>query len=201
MDGQESFTSPTLLRRLSRRDRDESAWRDFVNRYGVRIRAWCLNRKLSPADADDVTQNVLLRLAKYMERFDYDSGQSFRGWLRRVTENAVRDFAKSQLDSNAVGGTAVLLQLNEIQAPQSLIERLEEVYDLELFEEAMSRVSGRVTKQRWLAWQLTAQDGVPANKVATRLEIPIATVYSSRFQVQEYIRQEIEYLEGTTNAS
>lgn len=201
MDGQESFTSPTLLRRLSRRDRDEGAWRDFVDRYGVRIRAWCLNRKLSPSDADDVTQEVLLRLAKYMGKFDYDSNQSFRGWLRRVTENAVRDFAKSRSNSDAVGGTAILQQINGVHAPQSLVERLEELFDLELMEEAMSRVSSRVNSQRWLAWQWTAQDGVPANEVAARLEIPIATVYSSRFQIQEYIRQEIEYLEGPDNSA
>jgi len=200
MDGQESFTSPTLLRRLSRRGRDEDAWRDFVDRYGVRIRAWCLNRKLSPTDADDVTQEVLLRLAKYMGKFDYDSNQSFRGWLRRVTENAVRDFAKSRSNPDAVGGTAILERINEVQAPQSLVERLEEVFDLELLEEAMSRVSSRVNSQRWLAWQLTAQDGVAANDVATRLNVPIATVYSSRFQIQEYIRQEIEYLEGAADS-
>ena len=201
MDGQESFTSLTLLRRLSRRERDESAWRDFVNRYGVRIRAWCLKRRLSPTDADDVTQDVLLRLAKHMEKFDYDSDQSFRGWLRRMTENAVRDFVKSQRNFNVIGSAAILQQLDEIRAPQSLVERLEEVFDLELLEEAMSRVSSRVNSQRWLAWQLTAQDGVPASEVATRLEIPIATVYSSRFQIQEYVRQEIEYLEGVTDAS
>lgn len=199
MDGQESFTSPTLLRRLSRRERDEGAWRDFVDRYGVRIRAWCLNRSLSPADADDVTQEVLLRLAKHMGKFDYDSRQSFRGWLRRVTENAVRDFAKSR-SHDASGGTAILQKLNEVQAPQSLVERLEEVFDLELLEEAMSRVSSRVNNQRWLAWQWTAQDGVAANDVATRLNVPIATVYSSRFQIQEYIRQEIEYLEGAADS-
>lgn len=200
MDGQESFTSPTLLRRLSRRERDEGAWRDFVDRYGVRIRAWCLNRKLSPTDADDVTQEVLLRLAKYMGKFDYDSSQSFRGWLRRVTENAVLNFAKSR-SRDAAGGSAILQQLNEVQAPQSLVERLEEVFDLELLEEAMSRVSTRVNRQRWLAWKLTAQDGMPASEVAVRLEIPIATVYSSRFQVQEYIRQEILYLEGKSDSA
>ena len=200
MDGQESFTSPTLLRRLSRRERDESAWRDFVNRYGVRIRAWCLKRRLSATDADDVTQDVLFRLAKQMEKFDYDSDQSFRGWLRRITENAVRDFIKSQRNLNLIGNAGILQQLDEIRAPQTLVERLEEVFDLELLEEAMSRVNSRVNRQRWLAWQLTAQDGVPANEVAARLEIPIATVYSSRFQIQEYIRQEIQYLEGVSGA-
>ncbi|MEW4491088.1 sigma-70 family RNA polymerase sigma factor [Thalassoglobus sp. JC818] len=201
MDSQESFTSPTLLRRLSRRERDESAWREFVNRYGVRIRAWCLKRRLNPTDADDVTQDVLLRLAKYIEKFDYDTDQSFRGWLRRITENSVRDFVKSQRKLNEIVGTGILLRLDEIRSPQSLVERLEEVFDLELLEEAKSRVSSRVNSQRWLAWQLTAQDGVPANEVATRLGMPIATVYSSRFQIQEYVRQEIEFLEGVSDSS
>jgi DNA-directed RNA polymerase specialized sigma24 family protein len=55
-------TSATLLYRLRAQPADGSAWQDFVARYRPRIYAHCLAFPLQPADAEDVTQAVLLRL-------------------------------------------------------------------------------------------------------------------------------------------
>ncbi len=41
---------------------------------------------------DDVTQEVLLRLAQKLGTFQYDPSRSFRGWLKTVTQNALADF-------------------------------------------------------------------------------------------------------------
>jgi len=81
-----STTHVSLLLRLRLDESNESAWIEFINRYGGRIYQWCLQRKLQPADAEDVTQNVLMKLAKAIQTFEYDSSLTFRGWLRTITE-------------------------------------------------------------------------------------------------------------------
>src|SRR5258706_14119590 len=86
-----SNTSPTLLGRLGKGS-DESAWEEFVDRYGRKIFAWCRQWRLQAADAEDVTQTVLLKLVDKLRSFAYDSGGSFRGWLRTLTEHALSDF-------------------------------------------------------------------------------------------------------------
>jgi RNA polymerase sigma-70 factor (ECF subfamily) len=65
-------TSPTLVGRLRAVPADENAWRDFVSIYGVHLLHWAKNWGLQDADAEDVTQATLLRLAKAMRDFDYD---------------------------------------------------------------------------------------------------------------------------------
>ena len=72
-------TSPTLLGRLGRSPTDQEAWAAFVDRYGPKIYAWCLHWRLQEADAQDVTQAVLLKLARTMARFTYDMESIYNG--------------------------------------------------------------------------------------------------------------------------
>ena len=76
-------TSPTLLGRVGKDPGDQVAWAAFVACYGPKIRGWCRQRGLQPADAEDVTQDVLLRLSRALKTFTYDPSRTFRGWLPR----------------------------------------------------------------------------------------------------------------------
>src|SRR5438132_14128374 len=84
-------TSPTLLARLRHSPADQTAWGEFVDRYGPRIYAWCRHWRLQEADAQDVTQAVLVRLAEKMRAFAYDPQRSFRGWLKTLARHAWDD--------------------------------------------------------------------------------------------------------------
>src|SRR5262249_4514938 len=78
----ESQTSATLLARLRQVPADQAAWAQFTQRYGRKIYAWCRRWNLQEADAEDLTQNVLLKLAEKMQTFVYDPEKSFRAWLK-----------------------------------------------------------------------------------------------------------------------
>src|SRR5262249_59472623 len=67
-----SLTSATLLGRLRCSPADQEAWKEFVLRYGPKIYRWCRQWNLQEADAQDVAQTVLLKLAGKMPAFDYD---------------------------------------------------------------------------------------------------------------------------------
>src|SRR5882672_1416650 len=51
-------------------------------------------------DARDATQEVYLRVFKYLERFR--AGEDFRGWLYRITINVCHDFARKRGSTGAV---------------------------------------------------------------------------------------------------
>src|SRR5438067_9189575 len=96
MGSSSSQTSPTLLGRLGRCPTDQAAWNAFVDRYGPKIYAWCLHWRLQKADAEDVTQNVLLKLSHTLVGFTYDPSKSFRAWLKTITRHALSDFLDSR---------------------------------------------------------------------------------------------------------
>jgi RNA polymerase sigma-70 factor (ECF subfamily) len=83
-ENNDARTSTTLLRRLRENPRDKPAWNEFVDRYGRMIYQWCRHWGLQGADAEDVTQNVLLELALQMRTFVCDPTGGFRGWLKII---------------------------------------------------------------------------------------------------------------------
>ena len=143
-------TSATLLMRVRDEPPDSPAWRDFIACYGPRIRAFCLARRLQPADADDLTQAVLLKLTVAMRRFQYDPARSFRAWLRTVTRNAVADFHSER---RAVVGDEVGRLLDAVEAREELAGEVEAGYERELLDEAMRRVRPRVPEKQWEAFR------------------------------------------------
>jgi|SRR5262245_220209 len=191
-----SPTSPTLLGRLRRAPADEAAWREFVQRYGRQILHWCRQWKLQEADAQDVTQTVLLILAEKMRDFDYDPAGSFRGWLRTVTQNAWKKLASRQHRAGAGSGDTVIDDLLQtVAARDDLLAKLEEEFDRELLEQATARVRLRVEPHTWDAFRLVALEGCSGAEAAARLHMKVAAVFVARSRVQKMLREEIELLE------
>ena len=190
-----SVTSLTLLHRLRSDEQDQEAWQQFVDRYGARIYDWCLNRKLETADAQDVTQEILLRLASQMRTFEYDPKKSFRGWLRRVTENAIIDFFRSNKLDRGKGGSSLISLKNE-PARVDLAAHLGEVFDLEMMDEAKSRVQKRVTEKRWLSWHLLTHTNLSGKEVAEKLGVSVGVAYANKSQIQKMIQAEIEAMDS-----
>ncbi len=194
-DNSVSETSQSLLLRIKRNRSDQAAWQEFVDRYENRIRSWCVSRGLQRTDADDITQNVMLKLAKNLEQFDYDPTLSFRGWLRRVTENAVFDFFRKRQIDDLVNGYGHPPSLYEPEAKKDLVQRISEAFDLELLDEAKARVQLRVKKERWLAWQMLAEMGFSGEEAGQKLDMKTASVYTAKNQVQKLIQEELDLLE------
>ena len=82
-------TSPTLLRRVCD-PADAESWREFDRRYGELIVRYALRIGLQLSDAEDVRQNVLLRLAQALPGFQYDPSRGrFRHYVARIARNEV----------------------------------------------------------------------------------------------------------------
>jgi RNA polymerase sigma-70 factor (ECF subfamily) len=189
-------TSATLLGQVGLSPSDEVAWARFVGLYGSRIRGWCRCWGLQEADSEDVTQDVLLRLAQKLGAFHYDPSRSFRGWLKTVTRNALADFlADRRRECSGSGDDRVLKQLQSIQARDDLIEHLKEQFDAEIVAVACSRARVRVEPQTWEAFRLTAYEGCSGDEVAARLGITRATVFKAKSRVLGILREEIKQLD------
>jgi RNA polymerase sigma factor (sigma-70 family) len=189
-------TSASLLGRVGLSPNDEVAWARFVDLYGSRIRGWCRRWGLQEADTEDVTQDVLLRLAQKLGTFQYDPSRSFRGWLRAVTQNALAAFlAERKRRCSATGDDEVLAQLESVQARDDLVAHLNAQFDAELVAVACAHVQARVEPQTWEAFRLTAYEGVSGDDAAARLGMTRATVFKAKSRVLEFLREEIKKLD------
>src|SRR6476660_5907445 len=129
-------TSPTLLARLRRDPLNDAAWVEFVEHYGRHIYRWCRQWGLQDADAEDLAQEILLKLARKLRDFAYDPKSSFRGWLKTVAHHAWRDFVDGRGLARPIADESIWELLQSVEAREDLIKKLEEAFDYELLEAA-----------------------------------------------------------------
>ena len=194
---EDSGTRVSLLGRLRRDPTNQAAWAEFVDHYGGKIYGWCRKWDLQEADAQDVTQNVLLKLAGKLRDFHYDPSRSFRAWLKTLTHHAWRDFLESrQRPGQGSGDSRVGRLLQSVEARADLLRHLEEEFDRELLEEAMLRVRLRVAPQTWQAFCLTALEGLSGAEAAGRIPMQVAQVFVAKRRVQKMLQDEVRKLQG-----
>jgi len=193
----DSGTRVTLLGRLQRDPTDPQAWAEFVDHYGAKIYGWCRRWRLQEADAQDVTQAVLLRLAAKMRDFTYDPSRSFRAWLRTLTHHAWSDYLQGRGRAGlGTGDSNVTDLLHNVEARDDLMRELAEQFDHELLQEAIVRVRLRVAPQTWEAFRLTALEGLSGAEAGQQIPMQVAQVFVAKRRVQKMLRDEIAKLEG-----
>jgi len=192
--GSSLITSPSLLGRLRDTPYDQSAWGEFVRRYQPRLLEWCVRWGLQEADAQDVCQNVLVRLAAKLRVLVYDPSQSFRGWLHTLARHAWSDFVVDR--QKRAASTDATASLQTAQARDDLETRLAEAFDLELLEEATARVRKRIEEKTWEAFRRTAILGSSAAEVAAQLGMPLASVFKAKSNVQKWLQDEVRQLDS-----
>src|ERR1041385_9135697 len=83
-------TSKSLLERA--RSDDPAAWTRLVDLYAPLVAYWCRRWGLRDEDRADVLQDVFQAVAAHVGDFQKQKdGDTFRGWLRTITLNKVRD--------------------------------------------------------------------------------------------------------------
>ena len=188
-------THVTLLTQLRQDPSNQAGWDEFVERYGRHIYRWCRQWNLQDADAEDVTQDILMKLTQKLRAFTYDPSRSFRGWLKTVAHHAWRDFADSRHAGRGAGDGKFQELMLTVEAREDLAERLEQAFDLELLEAAKARVRLRVAPHTWEAFRLMAFEDLSVDEVAARAHLQVAMVYVAKSKVQKMLKEEIAKLE------
>ncbi len=187
-------TQVSLLMRVRNTD-DREAWSAFVERYSPMIVSWCNRFGLQTSDAEDVAQQVLLRLTRRMQSFNYDPEKgSFRGYLRTLTRYAIND-ALDDRGPVGSGDTEQNQALYTIEARSDLLDKLDESFDDELLAEALNRIQHRVEPTTWQAFELTALREMAPVDAAAELEISMASIYKSKSRVLQMLRDELQLLD------
>jgi RNA polymerase sigma-70 factor (ECF subfamily) len=189
-------THTSLLLRLRQAPPDQEAWAEFVDRYGRQIHAWCRRWGLQEADAQDVTQTVLLQLASKLQTFSYDPALRFRAWLKTLTHHAWSDFlAAWRPGVKGSGDSKLEYLLDTVLARDELTARLQETFDQELLDLATSRVRARVEERTWEAYRLTAKEGLSGAETAAQLGMQVGTVYKAKSKVHAMLQETLRQLQ------
>ena len=166
---------PALLRRAQRGN--EAAFQSLVEDYRTPVFNYILRLTGDRANAEDLTQDVFLRVFQALPRFS--SRSTFTTWLFQVTKNRVLDeFRARERRPHAVVNLDDMPTLAVVDRP---IEESETI-------DGLWRAVRDLNPDLKMALLLRDVVGLPYSEIADTLEITLSTVKWRIFKAREEVQ-------------
>lgn len=188
-------TSLTLLEKAQSNDRE--AWNRLVAIYSPLVFHWCVTgSRLTKEDASDVVQDVFLAVSKSLTRFRHDrDGDTFRGWLRIITQNKIRNFVRQQKKHPRPrgGSTANLRLMNspDIELPD---DEAQEVGII--MRHAVTVLKEHFNESTYRAFWMFSVDGIGTDVIGEQLGLSPQAVRQACYRVRRRLKVELGELLG-----
>jgi RNA polymerase sigma-70 factor (ECF subfamily) len=189
-------THVSLLRALGEEGRRDDAWAVFQACYRDVILGWCRRCGLDLHSAEDLTQEILIKLLEALPRHKHDPDRGrFRSWLKTVVYNVLADQGRRQqrrLELGGVGGSTALARLGDLQSPEAVeelsvaVDRRTAAWEADLLD----RVRARVEPASWAAFCQRMIEKRPAAEIAAELGLTVGAVYKAAERIKRMVIQE-----------
>jgi len=185
-------TRNSLLLKV-RNPADADAWEEFAAIYRPAIYRLARRRGLQDADAEDLAQRVLVSVSAAIRTWEKDERRgTFRAWLLRIARNAIINALTRKPRDAAVGGIDLSEQLDAHSPEHSAInELIEDEHRRAVFRWAAAEVRAEFHHTTWLAFQLTAVDGMSVDDAAAELGKSTGSVYAARSRVMRRLKAKV----------
>ncbi len=171
---------------------DQTAFRVFVDRYKKRIYYLALDMVGNPVDAEDVSQEVFLKVYRSFGTFKRDAKIS--SWLYRVTYNACIDqLRKKELTPEAIGDEALEARTRS-DAPLSGSPSFEDPHrsaETGQLQARIARALEHVSPQEKAVFLLRHYDQLMLKEIAEVLHLSVGSVKSYLFRAVRKLQKEL----------
>ena len=186
-------TSRTLLERV--KAEEATAWERLVALYAPLVYHWCRRWDLREPDIADILQEVFQAVFAHVGGFRKErEGDSFRGWLRRITQNKVRDqLRRVRREPRGVGGSEAQNRLNQLPVPQTseADNDADQLAERGLLRRALDLIRLDFEERTWQAFWQTVVEGRSPRDVAETLGISAGAVRVAKCRVLHRLRAEL----------
>jgi RNA polymerase sigma factor (sigma-70 family) len=183
-------THLSLLQALGEEGRREDAWAVFQAGYRDVILGWCQRYGLDFHSAEDLTQEILIKLLDALPRHEHNPDRGrFRSWLKTVVRTVLADRRRRQWrrhEPGGVGGSTALVRLGDLPSPEA-VEELSVAVDRRTASweaEVLDRVRARVEPTSWAAFCQRMIERRPAAEVAAELGLSVGAVYKAAERIK-----------------
>ena len=187
-------TKETLLFRVQN---NMDSWDEFTSVYERYIYLIIRAMKINHHDAEDLTQNVLLKVWKNIANYEYNPDHArFRTWLSRICRNQVIDFVrKKKTDDNKIINNYI--EAEQITQPQ--VEALaEEEWKAHVSTAAWENIQSDFKTEAMSCFEMI-NDGRPVADIAKNLNLSESSVYVYSKRVRDNLIAEVRRLNNSWN--
>ena len=168
----------------------EFGWNEFADKYSSVIAGFARNAGLRAQDADDILQDVLMGFFRVSSEFEYDPEKGrFRGYLKRVTLNAIRARFRRKRPSQNFDGS---------WEPPALDQNTDVIWDRQWTEQllyrAMAEARANVEERTWKAFELYGLRGAAVDAVCEETGMTPDAVRHAKMRITKQIRELVDQM-------
>lgn len=170
------------------RGRGPDRWVEFYAIYKPMLVGYFRKQGLSDGDAQDMVQEVFLKLCKRIHTYDRERTR-FRTWLFTVARNTLIDRARrDQTQRHAVDGW-VKRVLEEATGDEERQRReFERSHHTRILQYAFEKVRRRSSERVWNCFEMSVIQGKPGAEVAAELGVSANVVYVNSWRVLQNVK-------------
>jgi RNA polymerase sigma-70 factor (ECF subfamily) len=195
-------TRASLLNRLKNPE-DDSSWEEFVQTYRDLIFGVAVKSGLTNAEAEDVAQETLISVAKYVKEFKYDPTRSFKAWLLKITRTRIADqyqfrkrlpgSPKDSEDPNQSTRTDTIERIPDSNF--DLAENWNKEWRQHVLKVVLQRLRNSAKPKHYEIFEAYVIKGWSVEKVAATLKVTPDLVYQVKSRLTAAIQRETSRLE------
>jgi RNA polymerase sigma-70 factor, ECF subfamily len=172
----------SLVYRLQQGELD--AFTDLFQRCETRVYRLALAILNNTQDAEDITQEVFLRVFRRIDTFQYQA--AFNTWLTAIVVNTCRDFIRRQKIHQVISLDWLHPQ------PASREPTLADGIEQEREKRNLWACVAELDNKYRLPMVLFYREGLCAGEVAQILNLPVKTVYSRLNTAREHLQKHLK---------
>jgi len=187
----EFHTNFSLIARV-RDHSDVESWRQFYQFYQPLISRYLRRLGLDDHSANDVIQEVFIRLLQSLPTFRLDSQRGrFRSYLWKLTYSALVDQARRvKARRQAEEGWVVRFQSADEAESRKLHQELNEINHQQILQRALPRVRAVTSSKAWTCFEERLLRDRPGAVIATELGISDKAVFVYASRVLKAVRKQ-----------
>jgi RNA polymerase sigma factor (sigma-70 family) len=162
-------------------DHDEDAWNELVRRFAGLVAFVIRHYRLSPADTQDVSQLVWLRLFEHLARIREPT--ALPGWLATTTRRECERYLR--VNGRSVAMDPVAMRLVDPAGGPEIDELLLAAERRQVLVDGLAELA---PQQRELLVMLTADPPYAYSEISRTLGIPIGSIGPTRSRVLDKLR-------------
>jgi RNA polymerase sigma-70 factor (ECF subfamily) len=176
---------------------DEEAFAALVRRFQGRVVSLAYRYLGSAADAEDLAQEVFLRVYRAKEK--YEQSAKFSTWIYRITANASLNFLRGKKARRKVSGS--MQAGSEDDAPTDFEDESAEAPDARMEKDELALVLRRIVddlpERQRMAIVLNKYEGLSYEDVAAAMDMSVMAVKSLLTRARVNIKEKLTpYLSG-----
>lgn len=174
--------------------RDAAAWAEFDSIYRPLLERFARRCGLRDAEVEDLVQQCMAAIQQHIGGFEYDASKGrFKGWLRTMLNNRVRNLRRGRHDRPAETGELTALPTREPE-PDEVFDKL---WMEEHLRHCLRQIRSEVDETTFSAFRRYVLEEQPVKAVCTDLGLTAAQLYKIKWRLTRRLGELLKDLLGT----